>query len=74
VTFTFERLEQEGGARRAIISMAGSQQGGLTGSVTGELTVDLVAGRLEHMVTNMMVQTEARGPLTRARITTETVP
>ena len=74
VTYTFERVEHAGGARLAIISMNGTQQGGLTGTFTRELTLDLDAGRLAHMTSNMTGQSEAGGSPMRVRTTMETLP
>jgi len=74
VTYKLERVERTGGARLAIISMNGSQQGGLTGTVTGDMALDLDAGRLAHMVTNMTVQSQEGGSVMRMRMTMETLP
>ena len=74
VTYTLERVEHAGAARIAVISMNGSQQGGLTGTVTGEIALDVDAGRLAHMVTNMTLPSQEGGGSMRARSTMETLP
>jgi hypothetical protein len=74
VTYRFERVERQGGARLAVISMNGSQQGGRLGAVTGEMAVDLDAGRLAHMVTNMTVVSQEGGSPMRMRMTMELLP
>lgn len=74
VTYRLERVERTGGARLAIISMNGSRPGGQTGAVTGEIALDLDAGRLAHMVTNMTVQAQEGGSTTRMRMTMEMLP
>jgi hypothetical protein len=74
VTYKFERVEREGGARVAVISMNGTQQGGLTGTVTGEFALDLDGGRLAHMSTNMTVQPSEGGSPMQMKTTMETLP
>ena len=54
VTYTYERLEHQGGDRVAVIGMKGAPQGGEGGALTGELAVDLDAGRVVRMVTDVV--------------------
>lgn len=64
VTYKFERIEHQGGARLAIISMNGTTQGGTTGTYSGEIAMNIDDGQLEHMATNMTMQTqEGAGPM-----------
>jgi hypothetical protein len=74
VTYKFERIERQSGARLAIISMSGAPKGGMTGSVTGEFALDLTAGRVAHMATNMTVQPQEGGGPMRMKMTMETLP
>jgi len=68
VTYKFERLEHQGGDRIVIISMNGAPQGGDTGTVTGEMAVDVDAGRMAHMVSDV---TQPQG---RSRMTMDMLP
>jgi hypothetical protein len=74
VTYTFERVEHQGGARVAIISMHGTQQGELTGTVSGEYALDLDAGRLAHLATEITTQAQEGGGPMRMKMTMETLP
>ena len=74
VTYKLERVQRTAGGRLAIVSMNGSQQGGLTGTVTGDMALDLDAGRLAHMVTNMTLPAQEGGGVMRMRMTMETLP
>ena len=66
VTYKFERLEHEAGERIAVISMHSQPEEGVT--LTGEMAVNIDAGRLAHLVTDMV---QAQG---RVKTTMETLP
>jgi hypothetical protein len=68
VTYKFERLERQAGNRIVIISMTGAPHGGDTGTVTGEMAVDVDAGRMAHMVSDV---TQGQG---RTRMTMDMLP
>jgi hypothetical protein len=74
MTYKFERIEHQGGSRVAIISMNGTAQGGQTGTYTGEIAMDLDAGRMSHMATNMTMQTQEGGSPMRMKMTMEALP
>jgi hypothetical protein len=68
ITYKYERLERQAGDRVVIISMNGAPQGGDTGTVTGEMAIDIDAGRMAHMVSDV---TQGQS---RTRMTMETLP
>jgi hypothetical protein len=74
VTYRFERIARVGGARVAIISMNGTQRGGLTGALTGDMALDLAAGRVAHSTSGMTMQSQERGTTVRMRSTMEILP
>jgi len=53
VTYKYERLERQAGNRIVVISMNGAPQGGETAVLTGEMAIDIDAGRMAHMVSDM---------------------
>ncbi|HXY70623.1 MAG TPA: hypothetical protein VEH62_14340 [Gemmatimonadales bacterium] len=59
MTYKYERLDHQGGHRIAVISMNGANEGF---SMTGEMDVDVDAGRMAHMTTDM---TSGQSGLTR---------
>jgi hypothetical protein len=59
VTYKYERLEHQAGDRVVVVSMNGAPPSGETGTLTGEMSVDIDAGRLTHLVTDM-VQAQSR--------------
>jgi hypothetical protein len=74
MTYKFERIEHQGGARVAIISMNGAAQGGQTGTYNGEIAMDLDAGRLSHMATSVTMQAQEGGSPMRMKMTMEPLP
>jgi hypothetical protein len=74
VTYRFERVARQGGARVAILSMSGSQRGGLTGTVSGSIALDLDAGRLARSETRMTMQGQGGGGPMRMRTMMEPLP
>ena len=74
VTYRFERVARQGGSRVAILSMNGSQRGGLKGTVSGSIALDLGAGRLARSVTSLTMQGQGGGGPLRMRTTMEPLP
>jgi hypothetical protein len=74
VTYRFERVAREGGTRLAIISMHGTQRGGLSGTVTGDIGLDLDRGRVARSAMTMLMQAPEAGRSTRMRMTMDILP
>ena len=74
VTYKLVRVETQGGSRVAVISMDGTEQGGANGTVTGEMALDLGAGRLAHMNSDMSFQPQPGAGTMRTKMTMEVLP
>jgi hypothetical protein len=74
VTYRFERVARERGTRLAIISVHGTQRGGMQGTIAGEMALDLDRGRVARNVMHMTMQTPEAGRTTRLRLTMDILP
>jgi len=74
VTYKLLRVESQGGSRVAVISMNGTEQGGANGTVTGEMSLDLGAGRLARMNSDMTFEPQPGAGTMRTRMTMEMLP